>query len=800
MRLGAWSAVGRGPVFPPTTRLHSRAKWPWLSFVGRQGQWISSFDTLTPTMYVQVRTIDGKKNVTVTISKLTTVHEFKGIVEKELDVKVDKQRLFYRGKQLEDEYKLFDYNINVNDVIQLMVKVDPLPEPPKEENKQADEPSKLCKNEEKPYAIEEEGPPCESEYFKIGDYVDVKDFRYGAWFEAKVIGIYKDLNKVDTQLEENDDGLLYKVAFRLYDNEGTISVSLKDIRPIARTTIHSSDVKVGDLIMVNYNIEEPKDRGYWYDMEVKTIVENNRKKLTIKGTLLVGTENTRLDDSIVAFVDEIMKIEELKKISERSEDELMLMQTDVKQKRKHAPFCTSCGDNVRKKCKECGCAHCGKKNDPGKQIVCDECDMSYHIWCLNPPLSAVPDVDEWYCAECKNDDTEIVKAGEKLKESKKKAKMASANSNTTRDWGKGMACVGRTKECTLVPPNHFGEIPGIEVGTIWKFRVQVSEAGVHRPHVAGIHGRESDGAYSIVLSGGYEDDIDNGEEFMYTGSGGRDLSGNKRTAEQSCDQTLTRMNKALAMNCNIPLDAKKGAEAKNWKGGKPVRVVRNFKLSKHSKYAPEEGNRYDGIYKVVKYYPEKGKSGFQVWRYLLRRDDPSPAPWTKEGKKRIASLGLEIMYPEGYLAAMENKDKENKPENKLKRYLTKDLSKEPSLKKQKVVAYKLETGIKDNITKDAQNRKHWQSLMEFLSYGKKVFLEKTEEQFMCICCQELVHVPITTPCGHNICSMCLKRSFSAEVFSCPACREDLGKKFEMVENTTLQDILSALFPGYTAAR
>ena len=36
--------------------------------------------------------------------------------------------------------------------------------------------------------------------------------------------------------------------------------------------------------------------------------------------------------------------------------------------------------------------------------------------------------------------------------------------------------------------------------------VQVSESGVHRPHVAGIHGRDNDGAYSIVLSGGYEDD------------------------------------------------------------------------------------------------------------------------------------------------------------------------------------------------------------------------------------------------------------------------------------------------------
>lgn len=36
-----------------------------------------------------------------------------------------------------------------------------------------------------------------------------------------------------------------------------------------------------------------------------------------------------------------------------------------------------------------------------------------------------------------------------------------------------MACVGRTKECTIVPSNHFGPIPGIPVGTMWRFRVQV---------------------------------------------------------------------------------------------------------------------------------------------------------------------------------------------------------------------------------------------------------------------------------------------------------------------------------------
>jgi hypothetical protein len=55
---------------------------------------------------------------------------------------------------------------------------------------------------------------------------------------------------------------------------------------------------------------------------------------------------------------------------------------------------------------------------------------------------------------------------------------------------------------------------------------------------------------SVVLSGGYKDDRDEGEWFLYTGSGGRDLSGNKRTSnEQSFDQEFDKMNKALLISC-----------------------------------------------------------------------------------------------------------------------------------------------------------------------------------------------------------------------------------------------------------
>ena len=77
----------------------------------------------------------------------------------------------------------------------------------------------------------------------------------------------------------------------------------------------------------------------------------------------------------------------------------------------------------------------------------------------------------------------------------------------------------------------------------------MSEDGVLRPP----------GCQSIVLAGGYEDD--NGDVFTYTGSGGRNLSGNKRTAEQSSNQKLDRSNGAIARNCKAPFNEKTGGDA-----------------------------------------------------------------------------------------------------------------------------------------------------------------------------------------------------------------------------------------------
>ncbi|KAL4236714.1 ubiquitin-like with PHD and RING finger domains 2 [Mactra antiquata] len=607
-----------------------------------------------------------------------------------------------------------------------------------------------------------------------------------------------------------DDGFVYHMVYEGYDEEDHVQLQCKDIRPRAKTIIKFSDVKVGSLVMANYNIEEPDERGFWYDCVITDKIDTRtNKKLT--ATVYFGPDLSPLENCKLLFVDEIFDIEEPG--TQLSAEDLAANPNMSPVKRTNKPDCDHCLDNPRRKCKHCACCVCGGKQEPERQILCDECNKAYHLQCMDPPLDKIPDDDEWYCPSCKLDDSVIVKAGEKLKESKRKSKMPSQQGGSNRDWGRGMACVGRQKTCTVVPANHFGPIPGVEVGTMWKYRVQVSEAGVHRPHVAGIAGRENEGAYSIVLSGGYEDDTDNGDSFFYTGSGGRDLSGNKRTAEQSCDQTLTRMNKALARNCNAPIDAKNGATSKDWRAGKPVRVVRNCKLSKHSDYAPEEGNRYDGIYKIVKYWPQKGQSGFLVWRYLMQRDDPTPAPWTKAGQKRTKELGLTMQYPDGYLEAQAQKEKEkeesdtpNKTKGKGKRK-RKDSENEsakenasPTKKSKKIAAYKVSDSQSKLIKKDEENNKLWDEALTFTKEGGQKFLQKVEELFACICCQDLVFKPVTTECRHNVCKSCLQRSFKAEVTCCPACRTDLGKDYKMPVNNTLNDILLNFFPGYDVGR
>lgn len=158
---------------------------------------------------------------------------------------------------------------------------------------------------------------------------------------------------------------------------------------------------------------------------------------------------------------------------------------------------------------------------------------------------------------------------------------------------------------------YFGEIPGAPIGTGWATRQAASEAGVHRPTVGGISGTKAEGADSIVVSGGYEDDEDYGDEIIYTGAGGNDPGSGKQIA----DQTLEQPGNAGLVTSELE--------------GLPVRVVRGAKGD--PTFSPSSGYRYDGLYRVADHWSKTGKSGYRIWRYKLIRLSPQEeAPYVPE--------------------------------------------------------------------------------------------------------------------------------------------------------------------------
>ena len=63
----------------------------------------------------------------------------------------------------------------------------------------------------------------------------------------------------------------------------------------------------------------------------------------------------------------------------------------------------------------------------------------------------------------------------------------------------------------------FGEIPGIHEEATFSSYLELNKSLIHTPTQAGIARSQKEGADSIVISGGYEDDQDFGNEVVYTG-------------------------------------------------------------------------------------------------------------------------------------------------------------------------------------------------------------------------------------------------------------------------------------------
>ncbi|KAF2166361.1 hypothetical protein M409DRAFT_23552 [Zasmidium cellare ATCC 36951] len=143
----------------------------------------------------------------------------------------------------------------------------------------------------------------------------------------------------------------------------------------------------------------------------------------------------------------------------------------------------------------------------------------------------------------------------------------------------------------------------ITVGRWFPYQLCAVFHGAHGTSQAGITPGPV-GAYSIIVSGQYEDlDRDDGEVIFYSGSGSHDNTDPGRVA------AATAGTRSLHSNIDE---------------GNPVRVLRSH--SGMGRYAPSKGLRYDGLYRVVSVSTPRNLKGGLYERFRLERLEEDQIP------------------------------------------------------------------------------------------------------------------------------------------------------------------------------
>ncbi|KAJ4830133.1 hypothetical protein Tsubulata_006753 [Turnera subulata] len=156
---------------------------------------------------------------------------------------------------------------------------------------------------------------------------------------------------------------------------------------------------------------------------------------------------------------------------------------------------------------------------------------------------------------------------------------------------------------------RIGAVPGVEIGDIFYFRMELCLLGLHAPSMAGIDYMTVKGdaedeplAVSIVSSGGYDDATEDKDVLVYSGHGGS-IGKDK----QASDQKLERGNLALDRSS---------------RRGNEVRVIRGMKdpMSQTGKVYV-----YDGLYTIQEAWVERAKSGCNTFKYKFVRLPGQPS-------------------------------------------------------------------------------------------------------------------------------------------------------------------------------
>jgi hypothetical protein len=299
-----------------------------------------------------------------------------------------------------------------------------------------------------------------------------------------------------------------------------------------------------------------------------------------------------------------------------------------------------------------------KKRDITKEfdsIVCEECGESFHFECVGLTRALVEAMgsEQWFCKGCKREKQALHLVSEKLAKSKV---MKAAQKGNTK-LGCGVSNQGwKVQARGTAVRTTVGPVRGTLVGQHQKNRADFAIDGVHQEHMASFSCPETRPGWtqcvSVAISGkGNYEGEDFGESIILTGPGGRDSERakekNTRTGTLYVDQkwdpsgNLGMAHSCAAFStfksckdCKDPIgsegsppyvgsDAICGACQDRWREGAPVRLIRGASTS--SKFTPKWGFRYDGIYKVKRFWTEER---------AVEAETSTPGKGSKKSKKK----------------------------------------------------------------------------------------------------------------------------------------------------------------------
>jgi euchromatic histone-lysine N-methyltransferase len=166
------------------------------------------------------------------------------------------------------------------------------------------------------------------------------------------------------------------------------------------------------------------------------------------------------------------------------------------------------------------------------------------------------------------------------------------------------AVMRRHGMCLNQDKKIIGTIPGIYIGDTFVYRTELAVVGLHGKKDADIDyyylpgSMSSNGeliATSVIVPGGYENCVDQGDFIIYSCHGGEDKD----------SRQIFHQNLAMGRSMHYGIE---------------VRVIRCVQFEGTSSSMFDKVYFYDGLYKVVKYWID-GKSGSDVHKFMLWRID-----------------------------------------------------------------------------------------------------------------------------------------------------------------------------------